>query len=134
MTDQSDHDRAARRETMLPELIAAMKRHHRRRRIRRRLGAGGALVGVAAGGAWIVRAQSPAQPSRTPGPPAPLIAVVGQDSRTGLVRVIDDDELGRRLVEIDRPAGLIRTEGRVWLTGAVADAELETGDGPESPL
>jgi hypothetical protein len=134
MTDQSDHDQAARRETMLPGLIAAMKRHHRRRRIRRRIGAAGALVLVAAGGAWIVRGQAPAQPGRTVRPPAPLIPVVGQDYRTGLVRVIDDDELVRRLVEIDRPAGLIRTEGRVWLTSAVADVEIETDGEPEPRL
>jgi hypothetical protein len=134
MTDQFHHDPAARRETMLPELIAAMKRHHRRRRIRRRLGAAGAIALVAAGGAWIVRAQSPAQPGRTVGPPASFITVVGQDYRTGLVRVIDDDELVRRLVEIDRPVGLIRAEGRVWLTGAVADVEIETEGEPEPRL
>ncbi len=66
--------------------------------------------------------------------PAPRVERVSGDYRTGLVKVIDDDELVLRLAEIDRPAGLIRTEGRVWLTSAVADAEIKTGDEPEPPL
>ena len=40
----------------------------------------------------------------------------------------------QRLAEIDRPAGLIRSEGRIWLTSAVADAELQTVDDPQPPL
>jgi hypothetical protein len=36
--------------------------------------------------------------------------------RTGLIRTIGDDELLDRLSEIARPTGMIRSEGRVWLT------------------
>ena len=44
--------------------------------------------------------------------------------RTGLIRQIEDAELIEILAEIDRPAGLIRTEGSIRLTEAVTDAEL----------
>ncbi|MHC4080443.1 MAG: hypothetical protein ACYS15_08975 [Planctomycetota bacterium] len=142
MTEQRHHQRADRRETMLEELIVAMRRHHRRRRRLRATAAWGLLLAVA-GGTWIVRAQQVAQPPpladsghdlRQPEHPAPKVVNVSGDYRTGLVKVIDDDELVLRLAEIDRPAGLIRTEGRVWLTSAVADAEIETDGEPEPPL
>ena len=142
MTEQLHPEKKDRRETMLDELIVAMRRHHRRRRQVRTAAAWGLLLAVA-GGTWIVRAQQVAQPPRfdnthTDLPqvkaPAPRVERVSGDYRTGLVKVIDDDELVLRLAEIDRPAGLIRTEGRVWLTSAVADTEVETGDEPEPPL
>jgi hypothetical protein len=127
---------------MLDELIVAMRHHHRRRRQVRTAAAWGLLLAVA-GGTWIVRAQQVSRPEGLDGPsvgpplvaaPTPRVERVSGDYRTGIVKVIDDDELVLRLAEIDRPAGLIRTEGRVWLTSAVADAEIETGDEPEPPL
>ncbi len=142
MTEQLHPEENNRRETMLDELIVAMRHHHRRRRQVRTAAAWGLLLAVA-GGTWIVRAQQVAQPAgfddTRVDPPlveAPVTRVqrVSGDYRTGLVKVIDDDELVERLAEIDRPAGLIRTEGRAWLTSAVADAEIETGDEPEPPL
>ena len=142
MTEQLHPEENNRRETMLDELIVAMGHHHRRRRQVRTAAAWGLLLAVA-GGTWIVRAQQVAQPTafNDPGVAPPLVEApvtrvlrVRGDYRTGLVKVIDDDELLGRLAEIDRPAGLIRTEGRVWLTSAVADAEIETGDEPEPPL
>lgn len=138
MTDQLRHQRTDRRETMLQELIVAMRRHHRRRR-RVRVTAAWCLLLAIAGGTWIVRAQQPRFDNTHADlpqvkAPAPRVERVSGDYRTGLVKVIDDDELVLRLAEIDRPAGLIRTEGRVWLTSAVADAEIETGDEPEPPL
>ena len=123
-----------RRETMLGELVDTMHRHHRRRRIRRRIGAAAVLALVAAGGAWIVRAPEPAGTVQLAGAPGPRVVVVTGNRRTGLVKVIDDDELVRRLAEIDRPAGMIRSEGRVWLTGAVADADLERENAPAPSL
>jgi hypothetical protein len=134
MTDQQRHHRADRRETMLEGLIDVMRRHHRRRRIRRRVGTAGAVVLVAACGAWIVRAQQPDPPERIVNTPAKSITVVGGEYRTGLVRVIDDDELVQRLVDIDRPAGLVRSEGRIWLTGAVTDGERGPADETDSAL
>jgi hypothetical protein len=131
-----------RREAILDELIVVMRHHHRRRRHLRTAAAWGLLLAVA-GGTWIVRAQQVAQPSgfdSTHADPPQVEALVTTVERvtggyrTGLVKVIDDDELVSRLAEIDRPAGLIRTEGRVWLTSAVADVEIEMGDEPEPPL
>jgi hypothetical protein len=142
MTEQHHPERKDRRETMLDELIVAMRHHHRRRSLVRTAAAWGLLLAVA-GGTWIVRAQQVAQPpgfDRTHADqaqveaPATRVERVAGGYRTGLVKVIDDDELVLRLAEIERPAGLIRTEGRVWLTSAVADAEIETGDEPEPPL
>ncbi len=141
MTEQLHPEENNRRETMHVELIVAMGHHHRRRRQVRTAAAWGLLLAVA-GGTWIVRAQQVAQPpsfdiTHADQPlvdaPGGVLRVRG-DYRTGLVKVIDDDELLGRLAEIDRPAGLIRTEGRVWLTSAVADAQIETGDEPEPPL
>ena len=48
-----------------------------------------------------------------------------------LVRHIDDSELLKMLAEIGRPAGLVRSGSRVWLTNAVTDADLGLRDPPE---
>jgi len=142
MTDLHHPANKDRRERMLNELIVAMRRHHRRRRWARSSAAWGLVLAVAAG-AWIVRGQQAAQPPEPlpdVDPPrlaaqwAPRVVHVSGDYRTGLVKVIDDDELVLRLAEIDRPAGLVRSEGRVWLTAAVADAEIKTDGEPEPPL
>ena len=50
--------------------------------------------------------------------------VVIVTKRTGRIRSIDDDELLRRLSEIDRHAGLIRTADGARLTNPVTDAQL----------
>jgi hypothetical protein len=127
---------------MLDELIVAMRHHHRRRR-RVRVTAAWCLLLAVAGGTWIVRTRQVAQPpgfdsthAHQPQVEAPTTRIerVTGGYRTGLVKVIDDDELVLRLAEIDRPAGLIRTEGRVWLTSAVVDAQIETGGEPKPPL
>lgn len=120
-----------RREQMLDELLEAMRRHHGRRRLRRRAGAGIGLAMIAVAASWIAVAREPAPQHfsqiEPPGPATPRILL--HTGRTGLIREIDDDELVERLAEIDRPAGLIRTEGRVWLTSTVADADLESTEG-----
>jgi hypothetical protein len=38
--------------------------------------------------------------------------------------VVSDDELVTLLAQLDRPAGIVRSEGEIWLTDAVTDAEL----------
>ncbi len=43
--------------------------------------------------------------------------------------VMDDQELLRTLAAMGRPTGLVRTEGRVWLTEDVTDAERRDPDG-----
>ncbi|HVZ93523.1 MAG TPA: hypothetical protein VG797_03335 [Phycisphaerales bacterium] len=40
-----------------------------------------------------------------------------------IVRFIGDEELLDTLAAMGRPAGIVRMEGRVWLTAAVTDAE-----------
>lgn len=45
--------------------------------------------------------------------------------RTSVVEVIGDKMLLKVLAQMDRPAGLIRADGKVWLTAPVTDAELE---------
>ncbi len=99
------------RDRMLTELTAAMHRHHARRRGYRRAGASLAIVAIAAGAVLIAR---PMPEDR--GQADPVVTVVRNEPRTGLIRTIGDDELLDRLAEIARPTGLIRSEGRVWLT------------------
>ena len=117
MTDRDP----TRRERMLDELTAAMRCLHRRRRRRRRLAGSAALIVLATAVVWGMRPASRTGQERgiaDPGP-GPVVQVVRRAPRTGVVRTIDDEELLGRLAEIDRPAGLIRTEGRSWLTETV---------------
>ncbi len=135
-------DFETRREAMLGDLVATMQRLHRRRRIRRRVVTAAAGLTLAAASTWLLasRQVAPPTPLAPPTPhavaPAPsmqsppagrsIIRRVGLQ-RTGQIHSIDDDELIARLAEIDRPTGLIRAEGRVWLTEAVVDDEPSAG-------
>ncbi len=108
---------------MLTELTIAMHRHHARRRVARRLATVSAILVVASGAVWVT-ASRPAirqqlEHGDAPDHRSPTVHVIRSAPRTGLIRTIDDDELLLRLAEIDRPTGMIRTEGRVWLTEAV---------------
>ena len=127
-----------RREAMLEELTATMRIVHHRRRRRRQLMLA-AVVFIAAG----VSAKVALPPS--PGAPRPdggqLLVENNQAPRTIIfrtepgiieryrakpasrVRILDDDDLVAQLAALGRPAGLVRQEGRVWLTGAVTDAQ-----------
>ncbi len=99
------------RDRMLTQLTAAMHRHHARRRGYRRTAASVAIVAIATGAVLI------ALPLPEPRDQAlPVVTVVRNTPRTGLIRTIGDDELLDRLSEIARPTGMIRSEGRVWLT------------------
>ena len=110
-----------RRERMLDELTVAMRCLHRRRRRRRRLTGAAALIVLATAAVWGTRpASRPAHQRGVADPgPAMIVQVVRHAPRTGVVRTMDDEELLGRLAEIDRPTGLIRTEGRSWLTETV---------------
>ena len=138
----TDHERSqltpdgeARREAMLGELVGAMQRVHHRRRVRRRAAGASAVLAIVAGIAWVIGSQSPVsdrsqleivqrQPQQqapdAPGTKPPIQPA----QRTGVVRMVDDDELVTLLAQIDRPAGIVRSEGEIWLTNAVTDAEL----------
>ena len=121
----------ARRDAMLGDLVVTMERLHRRRRIRRRLVTTAAVLTLAAGSTWLIASQrtTPVMPDQDrvlptpPGSNVPIIRRVGLH-RTGRIHSIDDDELITRLAEIDRPTGLVRSEGRVWLTESVVDEDL----------
>lgn len=128
-------DGEARREAMLDELVGVMQRVHHRRRVRRRAAGALAVLAIFAGVAWVVASQlsfvdrpkplivknQPSEEVPDLPAPEPLIQPV---ARTGLVRVVSDDELVTLLAQIDRPAGIVRSEGEIWLTNAVTDAEL----------
>jgi hypothetical protein len=102
---------------MLDELIVAMRDIHARRRRRRRVTGSAALIALATAIVWGTR-PTPHRVVTEPDTPT-VVQVVRNMPRTGLVRMIDDEELLRRLAEIDRPTGLIRSEGRSWLTEPV---------------
>ena len=140
MTDEQVHGDdaprgtfARRREAMLAELVTAMRRRHRRRRLSRRLAATCGLLLMAAGAAWGLQGQLTPPPARdgdddtrlTQRPQGPVVKLVRHSLRTGLVRLIDDDELLERLAEIDRSTGLIRADGRIWLTEEVTDSQRD---------
>ncbi len=138
----TDHERSqltptgeARREQMLDELLGTMQQIHRRRRVRRRLVGVAAMLLLFAGVVWGVASQlsfvdrakplivedQPLEELPDLSAPEPLIRPF---ARTGLVRVVSDDELVTLLAQIDRPAGIVRSEGEIWLTNAVTDKEL----------
>ncbi len=138
----NDHERSqltphgeARREAMLGELVGAMQRVHHGRRIRRRAAGTLAVVAILVGIAWVIGSQLPVGDRVVPQiaenrSPRPLPDVAGTKpriqlaQRTGVVRIVDDDELVALLAQLDRPAGIVRSEGETWLTNAVTDAEL----------
>ncbi len=138
----TDHERTqltpvgeARREAMLGELVGAMQRVHHGRRIRRRVASALAVVAIFAGMAWVIGSQltvgdrvvpqivvdRPQQQAPDAPTTEPLIRLA---RRTGVIRTVDDDELVTLLAQLDRPAGIVRSEGEIWLTNAVTDAEL----------
>ena len=45
--------------------------------------------------------------------------------RAVTVEIIGDQKLLQMLAQMDRPTGLVRADGKVWLTAPVTDAELE---------
>lgn len=114
---------------MLDELVGSMSRTHRFRTIRRRLldlvavGGLGILIGAAAWvfGSYIASDGPPGGGRDEVSPLAPMV----------LVRHIDDSELLKMLAEIGRPAGLVRSGSRVWLTNAVTDADLGLREPPQ---
>ncbi|MCH8316762.1 MAG: hypothetical protein IIA64_12395 [Planctomycetes bacterium] len=128
----TDHERSqltpdgeARREAMLGELVGAMQRVHHGRRIRRRVASASALVAIFAGLAWVIGSQlsvgDPARPQFVERPQQP---VPDAPTNERLIQMLDDDQLVALLAQLDRPAGIVRSEGEIWLTNAVTDAEL----------
>ena len=123
MNDEPSQPDMASKHRMLTELTTAMRRHHARRRWGRRLGTASAMLAVAAGAVWVTTSRPATRNDFDhgvrPGHRATTVQIVRHAPRTGLIKTIDDTELLVRLAEIDRPTGMIRTEGRVWLTDPV---------------
>ena len=144
MIDNGDNQLSAtgraRRDAMFNDLIAAMRRTHRHRNRRRRAAGTLVVVLVVIGCAWAAGLHLPGASRTThvvgrgpigPGSPvdsvvgksAPAVRIVRHTHRTGRVRVIGDDALLGVLDDLGRSAGLIRSEGRAWLTNAVTGAQ-----------
>lgn len=129
-------DGEARREAMLDELVGAMQRIQHGRRVRRRVGSTFIVLGVSIVVAWTVGSQLTGLTSEPrelvrEDQPEPVRDSTPADRpswrgvhRTGLIRTVGDDELVALLAQLDRPAGIVRSEGEIWLTNAVTDAEL----------
>lgn len=139
-------------DAMLDDLLVSMGRLHRRRRMVR-VGAAAALVlacglAVAALGSHLASVDTDRiAKKQTDSPPpdgtVPLtnvaqpfrVVVVTTDASildryrppavSSIIRRMTDDELLLTLAQIDRPAGLIRTESGARLTASVADNDLE---------
>ncbi len=120
-------DFETRRARMLDELLADMSRHQGRRRATRRLVLALPIL-LAAGSIWAIAQQAGSRQPVIPMEPPTAVQVVTGEYRTGLVRLIDDDELVERLAEIERPTGLIRIEGNARLTRSVVDADRDQAD------
>jgi len=147
----------ARLERMGAELAPEVTQAARRRRTRRRAVRGGgaalALLGAlsltllvqsapqgSTGGAQGPVARGEDEPA-TPEPQPTIDFAIVETDRTasqGLVirevvdpapYVMDDEELLRTLAAMGRPTGLVRTEGKVWLTEDVTDAGRREPDG-----
>jgi len=145
-TDALTPEGCDRRDAMLDDLVLRMGAIHRGRRARRRTVAGGSVLVLTAAITVLAIA-----PWRGPGPvPVPVqgqpaVARSGTAPAPPDIRIvstdpgvldryittprrytveIDDRTLLDELAAIDRPTGLIRTAGRVWLTADVIDAPL----------
>lgn len=149
----------SRRDTLRESLIDEMKSHHIRRRSRKRLLATACLmllVGVLM--IPMIRNLNQTDPiAKSPEPmagprveepalvrlPSVQIRMVSTDKNIleryaaspapGLIERIDDQTLLATLAAMDRPTGLVRSEGRVWLTSDVTD-EFDFEVEPEPSL
>ena len=128
-------DGEARREAMLDELVSTMQRVHHGRRVRRRVASALAVLTIFAGIAWVIGSQlsvgDRAQPHIFVERPPQQVPDAPPTER--LIQMMDDDELVALLAQIDRPAGIVRSEGEIWLTNAVIDAQLGLTPPPPEP-
>jgi hypothetical protein len=126
----------ARREAMLGELVGQMQRLHHRRRVQRTAAASACMVVLLIGLSLL------AMPARRPGADSPPMVVAPKPApgisieivrtdpsilqrfavrTTSRAILLDDEALLDELVAMGRPAGLIRSGDRVWLTADVVD-------------
>ncbi|MCH8822631.1 MAG: hypothetical protein IH984_03895 [Planctomycetes bacterium] len=113
-----------RKEEMLSQLVGQMNHIHNARKVRRRVIHTLTLVIICAITVWVVSLKllNP-QPNRIV-IEHPLKIEAPPTAKMTLVKNINDDELIALLAQINRPAGIVRSQGRIWLTNAVTDEEL----------
>ena len=127
------------RDTMLPVLQGAVVREGRRRHVRRLAVRGAATASlILIVGIGLVNIRPTSDDRLIPGPSKDSGTVVtilrskpGALDRYSITAsmnpakyVIDDYDLMATLSAIGRPAGLVRSRGRTWLTTPVTDAAL----------
>jgi hypothetical protein len=143
-TDTLSEVGRSRRDAMLPSLQEAVVREGRRRCLRRSAARGAVtvllltLMGVGLVNIWATSSKPRVTRNDPPGgaqdrqrEPVRIVQIdsgvlgrhtVNTDSDPATY-TIDDRELVAALAAIGRPAGLIRSQGRTWLSHAVTDAE-----------
>ena len=150
-------DGITRRDSMLGDLVQAMRGVHARRRTRRKIGAA-AIMAVISISAIVLAQSQRVRPTTTAVVSGPTNRVLPNDhatpvldpvldmaivkteagiaeryragaSTTSIVR-IDDQTLVQALAGIDRPAGLVRCGHQAWLTQPVSDADLRERAAP----
>lgn len=144
----SDQPRSADnlKRDMLPGLLDELGRTRRRRALRARLGSAAAVVALFAVAAMFARvsivrgpaASSPLAGSTeiqivhsdatalarwavTSNPQALAEATAPPSSGGTLIQILSDTQLLDALAAAGRPAGLVRSQGRIWLTRDVTD-------------
>jgi hypothetical protein len=155
--DQLSELGRARRDAMLGELVGVMQQHHRQRKLRRSVAAIGATVLLVACGLYYAASANsnmPAAPARivqhepveetAPLPsPAVVVRIARVETQPGIaeryraeasniVVAIDDTELLETLQRYDRPTGLVRMGGEVFLTASVVDQPSAHNGRPNS--
>lgn len=114
-----------RKNEMLSQLVGQMNHIHNTRRVRHRVIQTLTLVVVCAITVWAISLKySKPQPNDFVIEHPPNIEQPSRPQIMTLIKTINDDELIALLAEINRPAGMVRSEGRIWLTNPVTDAEL----------
>ncbi len=127
-----------RRNAMLSVLQSAVVQEGRRRRVRRFAVRGATTAAVfAAAGVFLINSWvTPTTPNEIPEdrrlefisivqvPPGVLERYIVSTDVDSADYIIDDDDLVATLSAIGRPTGLIRSEGKTWLTESVTDAAL----------
>ncbi len=118
-----------RREAMLGNLLLQMHGVHRTRRTRRRVLVVAAPV-ILAALALVIVMHWPFAPVNAPRiavgrAPAPKgIEAPSPKQPPATIIVMSDQDLLKELASLNRPAGLVRTRERVWLTQPVTDDAL----------
>ena len=150
----------ARRDAMLGELISVMEQHHRRRKLRRSVAACGAAALLVACGLYYAASANTNVPAMSQqiaqhtlagdceveSQIEPAIAAVHitrvetepgiadryRAEASNMVVCVNDVELLETLRRFDRPAGLVRMGGEVFLTASVVDQPSEDNGRPNS--